>query len=244
MSAVSSLPDSLSFIEGYPALKIGHSKVAIADLHVGYELAARDKGIHIPNMLPRYKERILSIAELSQANELYIVGDLKNSIIMPTIEESHELFQLITFMKEKFTVTLIPGNHDALLDKILANEIKFASPKGLVLEERGKKITLLHGHARPSKMASGSDVIIMAHFHFFIKYAGGKYPVWLIGKLGKKTLILMPPFNDLLPGFSIKNFNMQIPFFKINIANLEAITLNGYDIGKVSELGAVEAEFD
>ena len=54
----------------------------------------------------------------------------------------------------------------------------------------------------------------------------------------------MPPFNDLLPGFAIKNFNMQIPFFKVNVADLEAITLNGYDIGKVSKLGAVEAEFD
>lgn len=244
MSTVSSLPESLKFIEGYPALKIGHSKVAIADLHVGYELAARDKGIHIPNMLPRYKERILSIAELSGADELYIVGDIKNSIITPSIEESQELFQLISFMKEKFTVTLIPGNHDALLDKILGNEIKYGPSNGLVLEEQGKKITLLHGHARPSKAASESDIIVMAHFHFFIKYAGGKYPVWLIGKAGEKTIILMPPFNDLLPGFSIKNFNMQIPFFKVSISDLEAITLNGYDIGKVSKLGAVEAEFD
>jgi putative SbcD/Mre11-related phosphoesterase len=244
VSAVSSLPESIKFIDGYPALKIGRSRVAIADLHVGYELAARDNGIHIPDMLPRYKERISSIAELSQAEELLIVGDLKNSIITPSIEESQELFRLISFMKERFTVTLIPGNHDALMEKILGNEIKFAPSTGLILEEQGKKITLLHGHARPSKAAGESDIIVMAHFHFFIKYAGGKYPVWLVGRSGEKTLILMPPFNDLLPGFSIKNFDMQIPFFKVKVADLEAITLNGYDIGRVSKLGAVEAEFD
>ncbi len=244
MSAVSSLPEFLGFIEGYPALKIGRSKVAIADLHVGYELAAKENGLHIPNMLPRYRERISSIAELSKAHELYIVGDLKNSIITPPIEESQELLQLISFMKEKFTVTLIPGNHDALIDKILGNDIKYGPSTGLVLEESGKKISLLHGHASPSRMAMESDVVVMAHFHFFIKYDGSKFPVWLIGKFGKKTLILMPPFNDLLPGFAIKDFSMKIPYFNLSVSDLEAVTLEGYNLGKVSKLGAIEGEFD
>jgi len=241
---ISFLPKFIRFIEGYPAIEIGRTKIAIGDLHVGYELAARENGIHIPNMLPRYKERISSIAKLSNAKELYILGDFKNSIITPSIEESQELLQLVYFMKEKFTVTLIPGNHDALLDKILGGDIKFASASGIVLEEQGKKIALLHGHAKPSKMVREADIIVMAHFHFFIKYDNAKYPIWLIGKMGEKTLILMPPFNDLLPGFPINDFNMQIPYFKATVADLEAVTLNGYNLGKVGKLGKVEGEFD
>ena len=45
------LPIYIKFVEGYPALLIFDRYLAIADLHIGYEISERENGIQCEGLL-------------------------------------------------------------------------------------------------------------------------------------------------------------------------------------------------
>ena len=68
------------------------------------------------------------------------------------------------FLKEirkKCDVTLIPGNHDANIQKLVPDNISMISSIGMVEEN----ILFTHGHTMPSENFSHVDKIIMGHVH-------------------------------------------------------------------------------
>jgi len=216
--------------------------LAIADLHIGYEISKRQQGIYVPIQKDRYINRIKELKNLTGARELIIVGDVKDSIMMPTAEEINELISVFQEVSKLFKITIIQGNHDAYIDRILYNFAGFAGSDGLVLKKGKTRIALAHGHARPSDECLKSEAIILAHLHFYVKFENSKYPVWLVGKKGKQTLILMPPFNDLLSGYYLEDVNAKIPFTEYNLQDLKVITLDGYNLGTLKNLRSIIEE--
>ena len=56
---------------------------------------------------------------------------------------------------------MIPGNHDANIEKLIPRGITLASSKGIVIEN----MLLTHGHTMPSENFSHVNKIIMGHLH-------------------------------------------------------------------------------
>jgi len=236
------LPIYIKFVEGYPALLIFDRYLAIADLHIGYEISERENGIHIPIQKERYVKRIKELKDLTGAEELIIVGDVKDSIMMPNAEEISELISVFEEISKLFKITIIQGNHDAYIDKILKNFASFAGAEGIIIKNGRAKVALAHGHARPSDECLKSGTLILAHLHFYIKYENSKYPVWLVGRKNKKTVILMPPFNDLLSGYYVEDVEAKVPFTDFKLQELKVITLDGYDLGTLKNLRSIIEE--
>ncbi|MDP8022970.1 MAG: metallophosphoesterase [Nitrososphaeria archaeon] len=236
------LPNYLKFVEGYPAILIFNKYLAIADLHVGYEISERERGIYVPIQKERYIKRIQELKSITGAEELIIVGDVKDSILMPTAEEINELVSVFQEVSKLFKITIIQGNHDAYIDKILHNFAAYAGSEGIVLKNGRAKVGLAHGHARPSDSCLKSDALVLAHLHFYIKFENSKYPVWLVGKKGKQTLVLMPPFNDLLSGYYQEDVDAKVPFTDFKLQDLKVITLDGYNLGTLKDLRSIIEE--
>ena len=64
-------------------------------------------------------------------------------------------------IREKCDVILIPGNHDANIQRLIPENISMISSTGMVEEN----ILLTHGHTMPSENFSHVDKIIMGHVH-------------------------------------------------------------------------------
>ncbi len=239
-----SLPEYVRLIEGYPALWLFDRYVVIGDLHIGYEVSAKDKGLHLPLQFNRYISRLKELKDITEAQELIILGDVKDSVLMPSFDELNELLRVFEEISKIFRITIVQGNHDAYLDKILQKYASFSAATGLVISEKEAKVGLAHGHARPSDECLEADVLVLAHMHFYIKYNNTKYPVWLIGRRGRQTLILMPPFNDLLSGFYVEDVNAVVPFTDYPLYQMDVVTLDGYYLGKLKELRGVFEEND
>ncbi len=238
-------PNSIKFIEGYPALMIFRKYLVIADLHIGYEISERARGVYVPLQKDRYIKRIKELKNITGAEELIIAGDVKHSIMMPSTEEINELISVFQEISKLFRITIVQGNHDAYIDKILHNYAIFAGSEGIVLKKGKIKVAIAHGHAKPSDECLRSDILILAHLHFYIKFEISKYPVWLVGKRGKQTLILMPPFNDLLSGYYVEDTSVKVPFTDFMLQDLKVITLDGYDLGVLKNLrNIIEEESD
>ena len=70
-------------------------------------------------------------------------------------------------IREKCDVILVPGNHDANIQKLVPDNISMISSTGMVEEN----ILLTHGHTMPSENFSHVDKIIMGHvsIQYFFK---------------------------------------------------------------------------
>jgi len=236
----------IRLVDGIPALEIDERYLIIGDLHVGYEFEAMKRGIHIPPLTRTYRDYIRLLSSSSRASELYILGDLKNAITLPGAEEMSELMEIMEEMGGSFRVSLVKGNHDGSIERALPSHVTVFSPSGTVIRSQGRSYGLLHGHARPSRAVASSDCIVMAHLHLFIKYGSSKYPVWLIQDDGKlPSFILVPPFNQFIPGMGLRDLRMKVPFFGRRLIDFNAYTLDGRLLGGIRNLsGALELEND
>jgi len=99
---------------------------------------------------------------------------------------------------------LVPGNHDANIEKLIPNGITLASSKGIIIDD----ILLTHGHTIPSENFSQVNTIVMGHVHpvFFQEDSliNGER-VWVSikckkqkifsSKSGELEIIILPSFN-------------------------------------------------
>ncbi len=239
----------MKIVEGYPALFIEPNYLVIGDLHIGYEVEARKRGIFLNPLVDQFLDDLKTVQRKVKAEELFILGDVKHSVTNPSMDEVIEVVRFFDSCLEIFrTVHIVPGNHDGGLRHYLRPEIKFYSPHGaLVRQADGSNIGLLHGHAMPSREVANANTIVVAHLHLSVKYSGLKLNVWAKVRYGGKEFVFLPPFNRLLPGRSLATFRPVLPFLSHEwIMDAEVYTLNGYKLGRVSELDRllVEVEMD
>jgi len=145
---------------------------------------------------------------------------------------------------------LVPGNHDANIEKLIPNGITLASSKGIIIDD----ILLTHGHTIPSENFSQVNTIVMGHVHpvFFQKESliNGER-VWVSikcqkqkifhSKSGELEVIILPSFNRYFYATQKKFYKKSIsPIIeKMDVIQAKIVTLDGTIIGNEQLLSSV-----
>jgi metallophosphoesterase superfamily enzyme len=150
-------------------------------------------------------------------------------------------------IKKQISVTIIPGNHDANIEKLIPEGISLATSKGIIIEDA----LLTHGHTMPTENFSSVNKIIMGHVHpvFFQEKSiiNGKR-VWVTmkcnkqkifpSKSGKLEIIIIPTFNKHFYTTNKKFYKKSIsPILdKSEVLEAKILTLDVTIIGNESLL--------
>ena len=137
--------------------------LVVSDLHIGWEAALAQKGIHVPSQTPKILDKIVRIIKSNKPTTLIFLGDVKHTIAKAEMEEWRDIpdfFETINEMVQDIQV--IPGNHDGNLTPLLPEKVKIFPSKGVVLFDN---VGLFHGHTWPAPELLGCKSLIMGHVH-------------------------------------------------------------------------------
>jgi len=241
-------------ISGYPALMIDGDKksLVITDLHLGFEsnLALNNVFLGKNKTVTEIIKEIEKMIKKTKPDSLILLGDVKSGIksISKTEWETVPIFfERITKLID---IILVPGNHDANIEKLIPNGITLASSKGIIIDD----ILLTHGHTMPSENFSQVNTIVMGHVHpvFFQEESliNGER-VWVSikckkqkifsSKSGQLEIIILPSFNRYFYTTQKKIYKKSIaPILeKIDALQAKIVTLDGTIIGNETLLSAV-----
>jgi len=241
-------------IPGYPALMIEGAKksLVITDLHLGFEsnLALNNVFLGKNKTVTEIIKEIEKMIKKTKPDSLVLLGDIKSGIksISKTEWETVPIFfERITKLIDTI---LVPGNHDANIEKLIPNGVTLASSKGIIIDD----ILLTHGHTMPSENFSQVNTIVMGHVHpvFFQEESliNGER-VWVSIKCkkqkifssrsGQLEIIILPSFNRYFYTTQKKKYKKSIApvLEKIDVLQAKIVTLDGTIIGNESLLSAV-----
>ena len=183
-------------------IKIGKTKtIVIADIHLGWEVALWNKGIHVPSQTPKLLEKLVAILSQYKPDKLLILGDIKYSVVATEPGEWHDIPEFFSALRKHVSeVEIVRGNHDANLEPLLTENIKLLPATGTIIGDVG----LFHGHKWPSPMLLKCKTLVMGHLHPVIVFrdpAGFKITrqVWVKVKCStnqlSKTLLQKQPIK-------------------------------------------------
>ena len=243
---------STKIVPGEPALILEGQKrhLVITDLHIGFEDSLAQNKIFVGKntTLNESLEKISAIIESYNPDGLILLGDVKAGISRITKNEWNDVPEFLSTISKKIEVTLIPGNHDANISRLVPDGITMISTIGIVLENT----LLTHGHAIPSENFSHVDRIVMGHVHpvfFDVDSILNGQRVWVSIKTkkdsvfpsssGELEIIIVPSFNRYFYATKKKQYKKSIsPIIeKIkNASSARIVTLDGTIIGDESLL--------
>jgi putative SbcD/Mre11-related phosphoesterase len=155
----------LTLLLPHPAalIKTGRTKtLVIADPHLGWEIALRDKGIHVPSQTPKLLQKLTALLSKHKPDRLLILGDVKYTVVTTKASEWHDIPDFFTQLKNYVgDIVIVRGNHDANLEPLLPENIKLLPATGTIVDDVG----LFHGHKWPSPMLLKCKTLIMGHLH-------------------------------------------------------------------------------
>ena len=241
-------------IPGYPALMIDGTKknLVITDLHLGFEsnLSLNNVFLGKNKTVAEITKEIEKIVKKTKPDSLILLGDIKSGIRSISKIEWETVPVFFETITKLIDTILIPGNHDANIEKLIPNGITLASSKGIIIDN----ILLTHGHTMPTENFSHVNTIVMGHVHpvFFQEESliNGER-VWIsikckkqeifASKSGKLEIIILPSFNRYFYTTQKKYYKKSIaPILeKIDVLEAKIVTLNGTIIGNESLLSAV-----
>ena len=238
-------------IPGYPALMINDKEknLVITDLHIGFENNLSQNNIFLGKntTINESIKEVKKIINKTKPDSLILLGDIKSGIKSITKIEWDTVPIFFENIKKYVDITIIPGNHDANIEKLIPSGVTSATSKGLIIED----ILLTHGHTMPSENFSHVNKIIMGHVHpvFFQEESvvNGKR-VWVSikskkqnifpSKTGELEITIMPSFNKYFyathKAFYKKSISPIID--KIEVVEAKILTLDGTIIGNESLL--------
>ncbi|QUC65121.1 metallophosphoesterase [Nitrosopumilus sp. K4] len=245
----------IRIIPSKPALILqGNEKnLIITDVHIGFEnsMASNEIFIGKNSSINETIEEVSKIIDSEKPDSVILLGDVKSSIKNISKSEWDEVPLFFEKISQKCSVVLIPGNHDANIQRLVPEGISMISSTGMVEEN----ILLTHGHTMPSENFSHVDKIIMGHVHpvFFDEESilNGQR-VWVSlktekqnifpNKTGEIEIIIVPSFNKYFYATHKRKYKKSIsPIIeKIkNISSARIITLDGTIIGNESMINQV-----
>ena len=239
-------------IESEPVIvleeKIRH--LVITDLHIGFENTFLRNKIFLGSnsSVKQITANVSNLIHRENINSLILLGDIKSSIQQISKNEWNDIPYFFDKIKKVSDITLIPGNHDANIDKLIPNEILMTNSKGLMIDD----VLLTHGHTMPSENFSNVNRIIMGHIHpvFFQddSLVNGER-VWISLKAKKELIFpsakgeieitVVPSFNPYFYATHKRHYKKSTSPIIEKIKNdsiAKIITLNGIIIGNESEL--------
>lgn len=218
----------LTFVEPHPALLLQHNKqrtLIIADLHLGWEVALIEKGIHVPSQMPKLLQKLTIIIKQTKPHTLLLLGDIKHTITKTATEEWRDIPEFFENLTKKVTsIKIILGNHDGTLEPLLPETTEILPATGTTIGNIG----FFHGHTWPALELLKCQTLVMGHVHpvvvfedplgyritrqvwvkasingaqlkkVLIKHYNTKQPIKEIPKVN--DCIIMPSFNDFLGG--------------------------------------------
>ncbi len=241
-------------IPGYPALLIESDKksLVITDLHLGFEskLALNNVFLGKNKTVNETTEEIEHLINKTKPDSLILLGDVKSGIKSITKIEWETVPTFFENISKLIDTIIVPGNHDANIEKLIPNRITLTSSKGIIIDD----ILLTHGHTIPSENFSYVNTIVMGHVHpvFFQEESliNGER-VWasikcekrkiFLSKSGELELIILPSFNKYFYTTQKKFYKKSIsPIIeKINVIEAKIVTLDGTIIGNEQLLSSV-----
>jgi len=225
-------------VPSQPALLLqGKSQsVIISDLHIGFESKLISNNIFLGKntILDETINQIESIIDSVKADSLILLGDVKSSIKSISKSEWDDVPKFLKKMNDRVDTVLIPGNHDANIQKLVPDGISLVSSIGMVLEN----ILLTHGHTIPSENFSHVDKIIMGHVHPVFFQEGSVLNgqrVWVSIKTekhqifpsvsGELEIIIVPSFNRYFYATQKKFYKKSISPILEKIKNIHQLKL-------------------
>jgi len=238
-------------VNNYPALIIeGKEKyLVITDLHLGFENNLSQNNIFLGKntTINESIKEVEKILAKTKPDSLILLGDIKSGIKSITKTEWNDVPVFLEKIKKQISVTIIPGNHDANIEKLIPEGISLATSKGMIIED----ILLTHGHTIPTENFSSVNKIIMGHVHpvfFEEKSIINGERVWVTmkcnkqkifpSKTGKLEIIIIPTFNKHFYTVNKKFYKKSIsPILdKSEVLEAKILTLDGTIIGNESLL--------
>ena len=241
-------------ISGYPALMVEGDKksLVITDLHLGFESKLSLNNIFLGKnkTVNEITKDIEHIINKTKPDSLILLGDVKSGIKSITKTEWETVPIFFESITKLIDTILVPGNHDANIEKLIPNGITLASSKGIIVDD----ILLTHGHTMPSENFSQVNTIVMGHVHpvFFQKESliNGER-VWVSikcqkqkifhSKSGELEVIILPSFNRYFYTTQKKFYKKSIaPILeKMDVIQAKIVTLDGTIIGNEQLLSSV-----
>jgi putative SbcD/Mre11-related phosphoesterase len=142
------------------------SAMIISDLHLGIEdEISEERGIHFPLQDTSILDRIKLLVEKYELSTLYIVGDVKHTILTDIPYNWEIIPEFMKNLAEIVETIIIPGNHDGNLASLLPRSVELADVHGIVIGTGDEKIGLYHGHSWPAPELLEASRIIAGHSH-------------------------------------------------------------------------------
>ena len=152
-------------IPDHPAIMVKHRKekiLAIADLHIGWEMALSEKGIHVPSQTHKLLARLTSLISTFKPEKLLILGDIKHTIATAVTAEWHDVPEFFGELRKQVgEICIVRGNHDGNLEPLLLENMKILPATGVAFGAVG----FFHGHQWPSPSLLKCETLIMGHVH-------------------------------------------------------------------------------
>ena len=238
-----------------PALLIEGQKkyLIVTDLHIGFESSFTSKEIFLGKntTINETIDELLDIIDSEKPDSVVLLGDVKSSIKSISKIEWNDVPLFFEKIKAKCDVILIPGNHDANIQRLVPEDVSLISSSGMVEDN----ILFTHGHTMPSENFAHVKKIIMGHIHpvFFQEESivNGQR-VWISIKADKEQIfpsesgeieiIIVPSFNKYFYATNKKKYKKSIsPIIEKlkKISSARIITLDGTIIGDETILNQV-----
>ena len=235
-----------------PALIIDGKErgLVLTDLHIGFEnnFFRNDIFIGKNTATSEILKEILDIIDEENPDYLILLGDVKSSIKSISKLEWDEIPKFIETISKRIETIIVPGNHDANIQRVVPESIKISNPYGMIIDN----ILLTHGHTMPLDTFSGVDKIIMGHIHpvFFQEDSilNGQR-VWISLKTKKEyvfpsssgliEIVIVPSFNKYFFSTQRNNYKKSISPIIEKIKDVESakiVTLDGSIIGNRNAL--------
>jgi len=149
----------------HPAALVKEGKtrtLVVVDLHIGWEIALSERGIHVPTQTPKILQKLKALISAYKPQRLLILGDVKHTVATAEIGEWHDVPDFFNDIKNHVgEILIIRGNHDGNLEPLLPEGIKILPSSGTVIGEVG----LFHGHRWPSPTLLKCKTLVMGHVH-------------------------------------------------------------------------------
>lgn len=133
--------------------------LAVADLHVGYEAAARQAGAGVP----RHELDVLvplldALMDTHRPDVVVLNGDVKHAFTRRVLEEAEAVRAVWRRLADRARVVVVEGNHDALLGKMLKDA-------DVVRAHRAGNVVFAHGHTAEGVERRAGDLLVVGHEH-------------------------------------------------------------------------------
>jgi uncharacterized protein len=153
----------------------------IADLHIGWEVALQEKGIHIPSQTDKILIKLKNIISEFKPDRLVILGDVKFTFARAEFAEWQDVPDFFSYLLRFIDdISVVRGNHDGNIERLMPEKVKLLPASGAIVDGVG----IFHGHKWPSSNLLKCKTLVMGHLHpsvVFRDSAGFKITrqVWL-----------------------------------------------------------------